>query len=79
MKKLGKFNVTAQIRLDPENYKNLFKDIVVLNADFDLTRDTIKYIGYSEWFHKVDEGQLIPEYIAEFDSDSVYPRWKLLI
>ena len=52
--------------------------MVILDAEYDPMRGEIKYIAACKKFRALDDGEMIPEYIAIFENENIHPRWQLM-
>lgn len=79
-RKLGKFKVDLVFfkNLEVGQGHNLFHKMIILEVKQEWEYDCIEYIGVHEQFAEVPKGQIIPEYVAIFFNDSIYPRWEMV-
>lgn len=78
MRKVGRFMVHRRFfeALADDVGVNLFHRMVVLRAReaFD-SLDRIEYYAVHPDFEELPEGQIVPEYIATFYTNSIHPKW----
>lgn len=75
--KYGRFTVAHRFydRLGPDEGVNLFHRMVVLDVKHSFMSHTAEYMAIHPDFRPVSEGEVIPEYVGQFTSDSPYPIW----
>ena len=68
-RKLGKYQLSYELLADIVNgtldFKDVFKNFIVVKAEFLLASDSIEYIAYSEAFDTLAEGEIVPTYTIE--------------
>ncbi len=57
------------IGANPEEVLEALKDVLVVSLENDFMSDTLIYKGYSKRFDLVENGEVIPNYIAEVQRD----------
>ena len=69
---LGKFTIPAPlIQRSPDLVKQIMGSCIVLDADFQVWSQNIEYVAMSDSFEKVDEGGVIPTYVATITGDEL--------
>jgi len=74
----GRFKVYRRLLEDAPNGANLFHRMVVLQATPNFATEEIEYYAAHPDFRVLMLGETIPEYVAFFSAESIYPRWKEL-
>lgn len=70
--KLGKFSVSLALLADrSDKLKEVMSEVTILEATNHFHNNTIEYIGVSDSFRELDEGETIPEYRVIYTSDGV--------
>ena len=78
-KRLGMVRISEKFRRDAANTghgANLFIGAVVLAIDEDWMSGLATYKMWHPQFDPIDEGQVLPEYEAEFAPGEIAPTWK---
>lgn len=77
MKRLGRFTVSSQFfdNLQANEGLNLFHSMIVLRASENYECNAIDYIATHPDFKEVKDDERIPEYVAQFFPNSIYPKW----
>ena len=68
--KLGRIYLPMDIGKHPFSYQLIFKDLIVLRANEDFTRDKVEYFVACEAFDEIEEGMYIPQYKATVHHDN---------
>lgn len=76
-KHIGRFKVSRQFLESIANFEgaSLFTGMIVLRATESFMTDTVEYIAVHPDFREKENGEIIPEYVAHFSSDSHLPKW----
>ncbi len=71
-KRVGKFSIERYlIGDDPSTVHQMLANKVIVRAEVLYEMDAIEYHAYSDDFDEVENGQKIPEYVAEFSREHV--------
>ena len=77
-RKLGRFEISGDFtrHLHEGEGSNLFHGMFVLRAQENYASDKIEYVAIHPDFDYCPIGQIIPLYVARFDSTTIYPKWE---
>lgn len=66
---LGRFRIArGLLRDEPSKFSVILSACIIVDTQYNFQRDTIEYTAYCPWFAKINEGELIPEYLFELSS-----------
>ena len=74
--RLGCFYIMARALETPDGLQGLFYDMVVLRAEPQFNRDAVRYTAWHPSFAPLEEGNIVPEYVAEFRDGETVPTWR---
>ena len=69
-RQIGKFYITPELLRDPnlfESHKAVFNKIIPLHIEKHFYKQYVEYIGMSELFEPVNEGDVIPLYTIQVE------------
>jgi len=78
-RRIGKVRISNRFRSDAANTGhgvNLFIGAVVLAIDEDWTSGSAIYTMWHSQFEPIGQGEIAPEYVAEFAPGEIAPTWK---
>lgn len=78
-RRIGRFTVANKLlhaAIDSGHGANLFAGMVPLDIQRDFIQDQTTFIAWCPQFMVIDEGRIIPEYVAVFREGNTIPEWK---
>lgn len=77
-KNVGRFKVSGLFfrKLQPLEGVNLFRDMVVLDVQYDINEDVRSYVAIHPQFDPIKVGEMLPEYVAMFHDGTSTPTWE---
>lgn len=80
-RRIGRFTVAEKLlrdAIDTGHGANLFHKAVPLDVNRDWMSGRTTFLCWHPEFRPINEGEIAPEYVAEWDAKSVYPVWREL-
>ena len=71
-RRIGKIEMSRQMLFDDctlKQLKNIFKEFIVLNCEYDMVWEKITYTMYCEVFDKIELDEEVPYYDMKIQSD----------
>ncbi len=76
-KKRGRFSVSMEYFANNHENANIFKDMLILEAQHNHATDQINYLAIHPSFKECIEGLEAPIYMPTFKGGAIYPEWIL--